>query len=411
MAKRKKILRTRLTGSCSKAMVSFAYSVCMYCSCFADTSSICELAVKTRYAHPAAMFLPWHCPPLPIPSASKHPPMPSGLPRVCESEMMARVRAARSKILDPVLERNIEFLASLPPDIDEESTKGTEKPKGRTNNGKHKSHAHGANRRKKHVGSNTTIRPRGPGGVFVKRSTLVEGKSTPEFATPTTPASATSELARCMSSVSSIGGGEGRPKRQRRPSVRVLEGIPSLGSRRSSRRQSSALSTPAGSASPAPEVAQQSQVRLIIRLPPRSALARDNTRDSTTSCASTSSSVSASLNTPSGSTDVTPVTQSFRQLAEQDDDMDVDEVKEEEVDHYDWNGLDNVSTSDEDVSAGEDEKTEPEPLSSTSKSVNLAVNGKNGKVRSKTFNQTWSVSEQHLLDRLLEQFPDGTKNR
>lgn len=314
---------------------------------------------------------------------------------------MARVRAARSKMLDPVLERNVEFLASLPPDIDEESSKGTEKSKGRTNNGKHKSHAHGGNRRKKHVGSNTTIRPRGPGGVFVKRSTLVDGKSTPEFAT----------LARCMSSVSSIGGGEGRPKRQRRPSVRVLEGAPPLGSRRTSRRLSSALSTPAGSASPAPETAQQSQVRLIIRLPPRSAFARDNTRDSTTPYASTSSSVSASLNTPSGSTVVTPVTQTFRQLAEQGDDMDVDEVKEEEVDHYDWNGLDNVSTSDEEISEGEDEKVEPKPLSSTSKSVNLAVNGKNGKVRSKTFNQTWSVSEQHLLDQLLEQFPDGTKNR
>ncbi|KAH8112321.1 hypothetical protein DFH11DRAFT_1481759, partial [Phellopilus nigrolimitatus] len=30
---------------------------------------------------------------------------------------------------------------------------------------------------------------------------------------------------------------------------------------------------------------------------------------------------------------------------------------------------------------------------------------------SKTFNQTWSDEEQKMLDMLLEQFPDGTKNR
>lgn len=41
--------------------------------------------------------------------------------------MMARVRAAKSKMLDPVLERNAEFLASLPPDIDEGTAKGPEK--------------------------------------------------------------------------------------------------------------------------------------------------------------------------------------------------------------------------------------------------------------------------------------------
>ncbi|KAI0772740.1 hypothetical protein BD413DRAFT_612239 [Trametes elegans] len=36
---------------------------------------------------------------------------------------------------------------------------------------------------------------------------------------------------------------------------------------------------------------------------------------------------------------------------------------------------------------------------------------KNGKVKSDTYKQAWSVSEQHLLERLLEEIPDGEKNR
>ncbi len=37
--------------------------------------------------------------------------------------------------------------------------------------------------------------------------------------------------------------------------------------------------------------------------------------------------------------------------------------------------------------------------------------GKNGKAKSGTYKQAWSVSEQHLLERLLEEIPDGEKNR
>lgn len=36
---------------------------------------------------------------------------------------------------------------------------------------------------------------------------------------------------------------------------------------------------------------------------------------------------------------------------------------------------------------------------------------KKGKQMSETYKQAWSVSEQHLLERLLEEIPDGTKNR
>ena len=36
---------------------------------------------------------------------------------------------------------------------------------------------------------------------------------------------------------------------------------------------------------------------------------------------------------------------------------------------------------------------------------------KKGKPRPETYKQAWSVSEQHLLEQLLEQIPDGEKNR
>ncbi|KAI0827467.1 hypothetical protein BC628DRAFT_183959 [Trametes gibbosa] len=39
------------------------------------------------------------------------------------------------------------------------------------------------------------------------------------------------------------------------------------------------------------------------------------------------------------------------------------------------------------------------------------LRGKNGKAKSETYKQAWSVSEQHLLERLLEEIPDGEKNR
>ncbi|THH03240.1 hypothetical protein EW145_g6413 [Phellinidium pouzarii] len=43
--------------------------------------------------------------------------------------------------------------------------------------------------------------------------------------------------------------------------------------------------------------------------------------------------------------------------------------------------------------------------------ADLSSPSRHGKDKSTTFNQTWSDEEQRLLDILLEQFPDGTKNR
>ena len=37
--------------------------------------------------------------------------------------------------------------------------------------------------------------------------------------------------------------------------------------------------------------------------------------------------------------------------------------------------------------------------------------GKKEKTKSETYKQAWSVSEQHLLERLLSEIPDGEKNR
>ena len=51
----------------------------------------------------------------------------------------------------------------------------------------------------------------------------------------------------------------------------------------------------------------------------------------------------------------------------------------------------------------EEEEEEPAPAEPTV--------GKNGKAKSETYKQAWSVSEQHLLERLLEEIPEGEKNR
>ncbi|KAM5545975.1 hypothetical protein V8D89_000101 [Ganoderma adspersum] len=55
---------------------------------------------------------------------------------------------------------------------------------------------------------------------------------------------------------------------------------------------------------------------------------------------------------------------------------------------------------------GEDEE---EPAAPAPEETSLA--GKKVKGKSETYKQAWSVSEQHLLERLLEEIPDGEKNR
>ncbi|KAH9928011.1 uncharacterized protein BXZ73DRAFT_102517 [Epithele typhae] len=52
----------------------------------------------------------------------------------------------------------------------------------------------------------------------------------------------------------------------------------------------------------------------------------------------------------------------------------------------------------------------PPPPDQPSSPTEPALDRK-GKARSDTYKQAWSVSEQHLLERLLEEIPDGEKNR
>lgn len=55
------------------------------------------------------------------------------------------------------------------------------------------------------------------------------------------------------------------------------------------------------------------------------------------------------------------------------------------------------------------------PITVTSEGTKGKTLGKRsrdaGKPKSETYKQSWSVSEQHLLERLLEEIPDGEKNR
>ncbi|KAI0767498.1 hypothetical protein C8Q74DRAFT_1280744 [Fomes fomentarius] len=53
------------------------------------------------------------------------------------------------------------------------------------------------------------------------------------------------------------------------------------------------------------------------------------------------------------------------------------------------------------------EQDEDEELATTAE----PPQDKKGKAKSETYKQAWSVSEQHLLERLLEEIPDGEKNR
>ncbi|KAI0708662.1 hypothetical protein C8Q76DRAFT_123582 [Earliella scabrosa] len=56
-------------------------------------------------------------------------------------------------------------------------------------------------------------------------------------------------------------------------------------------------------------------------------------------------------------------------------------------------------------------KSNAEPDEQTEPAQAEEPRDKKGKAKSETYKQAWSVSEQHLLERLLEEIPDGEKNR
>jgi hypothetical protein len=58
-----------------------------------------------------------------------------------------------------------------------------------------------------------------------------------------------------------------------------------------------------------------------------------------------------------------------------------------------------------------DASTESEPGHLSAKPIGASNGRASGKPKSGTYKQAWSMSEQHLLEQLLEQIPDGAKNR
>jgi hypothetical protein len=56
-------------------------------------------------------------------------------------------------------------------------------------------------------------------------------------------------------------------------------------------------------------------------------------------------------------------------------------------------------------------KSEPDPQPPPLVKAVIAKHTKDGKPRPETYKLPWSVSEQHLLERLLDEIPEGEKNR
>ena len=446
------------------------------------------LASSTRSSHSSAMFLSTLIPPPPTPGSSKQPSnsqsassshSKSPYPPPRGSTLRTFVREARMRIVDPVLKQSAEFLASLPPDSDDESKpKPTNRVRTKSKNGKHFGHAL-SSRRRKHEAIAGIVRPRGPGGVFVKRSIMVDDSTTPG-------SSKTKELRlSSVSSVTELDGehGEGRHKRQRRPSVRLLDSLQdstysslSTGTGRGKgkpkvKRRGTSLST---TASPAPS--ETPRVRLTIRIPPLASINSSGVGAKGTQinepclhsgiwCSFPTLSLAAQINGTTAETESASVDHaltgrsriSLSTSPEVYDDADVDmndlrkscdddirsptngysvkeedkedgrayssvtphSIKREQSESADWQAYE----SEESLPAGCQPYECGESLSDTGANVaststhtdkNTTYNGdglSTSKAKSETFKQQWSVSEQHLLDRLLEQFPDGTRNR
>lgn len=67
-----------------------------------------------------------------------------------------------------------------------------------------------------------------------------------------------------------------------------------------------------------------------------------------------------------------------------------------------------VELAEPDETEDRENGNEPDTHTQPTKEVLL---DKKGKPRPETYKQAWSISEQHLLERLLEEIPDGEKNR
>lgn len=455
-------------------MVSFSTIILVYFTLLPvlDVTPFLDMQSNSRGAHPGSVFPPAQSmPPPPLPNAAIGTLQPPVYPRSRDSNLLAFVREKRAQLVEPVLATAAAFLESFGPDSDSDCDVQD------TGGSKHnKSKAHGskmdaARRRKQEEAA--LIRPRGPGGVFIKRDkALVNANGVVPAARPkqkrSMPHSPDGDDSTIMtpppqrrrtSSTNSIPSlmdfdelslVTDKPRRLRRPSTRFLGGSNEPITRSRSASGKSVINVP----DDPPSVPK---IKLTIRLPPRASL---NIRQPDLSPAtSPSSTTSLRLRTASTSTSASTSRQSFSPPAFAFSPKDGDS----EVNGYQYSSGEEEGEEDESRVGYDDDAMSVSAVTSTTRSrsrtrsetphhhfgykyaspygssyggkfvatpsttaspsgsvIGRRTNGKTngtdkGKAKNKpkpeTFNLPWSVSEQHLLEKLLVDYPDGIRNR
>lgn len=464
----RKLYSKQLTGICSRATVrsSSAHSLRSVNLLLIDPTPFLQMSASSRETHPKTVFLPAaSMPPPPLPGQVKGAiaPCSSLYPRPRDSYLRNFVREKRAQLVEPVLARATAFLATFGPDSDSENE--AEQP----GIGKYKrSKAHGNKAdvvRRRRQEEAAMIRPRGPGGVFIKRDKAQANGATPSApsrsrqkrSTPHSPdlnngtASfpVPPQRRRRTSSVSSVHSfmeidesAGCKPKRTRRPSSRFMNGSSNAISRSQTTSGKSAdFAVPGDMPAPTPKV------KLTIRLPPRSSLTvRKPELSPATSPSSTNSlryrTASTSTSASTSRHSFSPPAFSFSPKIDggdgEDEMQDYEYSSGAEVDDESRIGYDDDAMSVSTIAATSHSRSRTrsvtprhfdfsgysgfggKTVSTPSTSGHKGANGKGkekartrGRTKPKpeTFNLPWSVSEQHLLEKLLVDYPDGSHNR
>lgn len=401
------------------------------------------MASAIREAHPTSVYPTRLPPPRPPPYIPDHdlvssmdltypPPLPECPSK--ESDLQRLVRVQRKLIVEPALESSAAFLASFS-DSDNDSCPDSAVPNGRgklgapRNGRKSKNKARDQNkanirrRRSGAVSANCglTIRPRGPGGVFVKRDaegiididTIDNGSQLYSPLLPSTPSTYSNPLQRrtssssiCMdvdpASIDLASIAISKPSRNRRPSMRLRDGYGASSNIASEANTDMTVDIPmTTSTPPTPSTAVFQEpkpvIKLKIRLPPRKPASEPNcnkTPDENAKTRASSSTRSASRSTRSASRSIsTPV-----------------DVSDPENEHED-EGEDEVTADEDDVSEDESGISLNHVKGGGKTKKTNAGENRTKKLKPATFNLPWTVEEQHLLERLLKEIPDGERRR
>lgn len=392
-----------------------------------------------------------------------------------ENPLQLRMRELRQQLVMPTLEHAAKYIASFPPDSDDEDkgvSKDSKKPRGR-DAGTAQGVRAAANRRRQEVAAAAaSTRPRGFGGRFLRKDKGLDDMSLNSHVLHSAEKKAWLE--------------SGRPTRTRRPVTRYGSPVPSISSVFTSRsatasrsgRVSTRETESAVSASPAPVPDTGSRMRLTIRIPTLAALQRRKQTPSAGSKpnASTSALVSQTPSESLGDTsvgtsafsrsgsyayadNVYPVDSCFTPVhgecgsitslpsqlpkmkqEDQSDAMSIDGLSngaqfddQKKQDKYGFSYYigGSVATSsqcnDDDRSSlyGSRDSQWDDPSCDSFGIPSIARPGlqsitvpvtspENYQVDSSSFRngaRQWTDSEQQRLDELLEEFPDGTRNR